>query len=234
MILVVGTSKGGEGKSTIATNLAAMLALRKQEVILVDADPQASSYTWAQRRQERLTQEPNEKLSQVDCVRLSGKIRDQLARLQTKYHYIIVDTQGRDSFELVSSTMVADIVLMPFTIGYFNSWALSAMSEIVDNARVINEDLQVFAVVNKASTNVNINDRAELQQILNENPELAPLKAKLLQTVIFERRIYRTATGYGLAVEEMPVQVARERSVRGKALSEMLALYQEVIDGSEK
>jgi chromosome partitioning protein len=233
MILVIGTSKGGEGKSTIATNVTSMLARRKREVILVDADPQASSYIWAQRRQELLSQEQFENHPQVDCIVLTGKIRDQLARLQTKYQYVVVDTQGRESLELVSSALVANIILMPFTIGYFSAWALKSMTEIVDNARVINENLQVFAVVNKASTNVNIHDRAELQGILNDDPTLAPLKAKLLQTVIYERRIYRTATGYGLAVEEMPMKLAKERTIKEKAHTEMLGLYKEVIDGHE-
>lgn len=48
-ILVAG-SKGGVGKSTIATHLAARYALDGKRTALVDADPQGSSIRWAERR----------------------------------------------------------------------------------------------------------------------------------------------------------------------------------------
>ena len=48
-ILVAG-SKGGVGKTTIATHLAAHSALAGQATVLADADPQGSGTRWAQRR----------------------------------------------------------------------------------------------------------------------------------------------------------------------------------------
>ncbi len=48
-ILVVG-SKGGVGKTTVATHLAAHSALEGKRTVLADADPQGSSTRWAQRR----------------------------------------------------------------------------------------------------------------------------------------------------------------------------------------
>ncbi|XFC37164.1 ParA family protein [Stenotrophomonas indicatrix] len=48
-ILVAG-SKGGVGKSTIATHLAAYAALQGKATVIADADPQGSSTRWAQRR----------------------------------------------------------------------------------------------------------------------------------------------------------------------------------------
>ncbi|MDV3467288.1 ParA family protein [Stenotrophomonas sp. C3(2023)] len=50
-ILVAG-SKGGVGKTTIATHLAAHAALQGQRTVIADADPQGSSTRWAQRRSE--------------------------------------------------------------------------------------------------------------------------------------------------------------------------------------
>ncbi|HEX5663014.1 MAG TPA: ParA family protein [Xanthomonadaceae bacterium] len=48
--VLVASSKGGVGKTTIATHLAAQAALTGQRTVLVDADPQGSSTRWAERR----------------------------------------------------------------------------------------------------------------------------------------------------------------------------------------
>lgn len=48
--ILVASSKGGVGKTTIATHLAAQAALTGLRTVLVDADPQGSSMRWAQRR----------------------------------------------------------------------------------------------------------------------------------------------------------------------------------------
>lgn len=47
---LVACSKGGVGKTTIATHLAAEAAVAGHNVVLVDADPQASATRWCQRR----------------------------------------------------------------------------------------------------------------------------------------------------------------------------------------
>ncbi|WP_045762064.1 ParA family protein [Xanthomonas albilineans] len=48
--ILVASSKGGVGKTTIATHLAAFYALADKRTVLADADPQGSSTRWAERR----------------------------------------------------------------------------------------------------------------------------------------------------------------------------------------
>ena len=48
--VLVASSKGGVGKTTVVTHLAAHAALAGRRTALVDADPQGSSTRWCQRR----------------------------------------------------------------------------------------------------------------------------------------------------------------------------------------
>jgi chromosome partitioning protein len=48
--VLVASSKGGAGKSTLATNLAAYYAVDGKNTVLVDADRQGSSLRWSEKR----------------------------------------------------------------------------------------------------------------------------------------------------------------------------------------
>ncbi len=48
--VLVASSKGGAGKSTLATNLAAHFALEGKRTVLIDADRQKSSTRWCEKR----------------------------------------------------------------------------------------------------------------------------------------------------------------------------------------
>ena len=48
--VLVASSKGGAGKSTLATNLAAYFAVDGKNTVLVDADRQGSSLRWSEKR----------------------------------------------------------------------------------------------------------------------------------------------------------------------------------------
>lgn len=52
-ILVIN-SKGGAGKTTIATNLASWLSRRGESIVLLDADPQGASHYWVNHRESAL------------------------------------------------------------------------------------------------------------------------------------------------------------------------------------
>src|SRR5690606_4024578 len=48
--VLVASSKGGAGKTTVATHLAAHAAVDGLRTAIIDADPQQSSTRWAERR----------------------------------------------------------------------------------------------------------------------------------------------------------------------------------------
>ena len=210
MIVTVGMEKGGDGKSTVATNLAAMLAVAGRDVLLLDSDQQGSSYLWSAVRDGDPT------LAKVTCFQKFGRVRDEISKVSRKFDHIIIDTPGRKSVALQSSMLISDLLIIPLSIGFFDAWALRTMEELVGTALTVNESLVVKTLINKASTNVTVDDRSEAEAVLQNYPTLG----SLCGAVLHERRVYRYASGAGKSVVEMPKA--------GKAAEEITTLYKEI------
>lgn len=54
-VILVANSKGGSGKSTVATHLAAYYAGQGERVLLADADRQLSALAWLSRRPDSVS-----------------------------------------------------------------------------------------------------------------------------------------------------------------------------------
>ena len=75
MIILIGSQKGGPGKTTVAVNLAVEFARQGKDVCLVDADPQRSAARWhADREEQRHT-------PAIACVEKLGNINQTLQDL---------------------------------------------------------------------------------------------------------------------------------------------------------
>jgi len=103
MIILLGSYKGGCGKSTLATSLAAMLAGAGGDVVLVDADKQSTASTWAADR------EADPSLPAVACVQKYDNIRQTLLDLDRRYSHVVVDCAGHDSKELRTGMTAAHV-----------------------------------------------------------------------------------------------------------------------------
>ena len=86
MILLIGGEKGGAGKSTIACNLAVFLACQEKDVLLLDADPQKTSSTWAYRR-SLIT---DQVLPKIHSAEKTGDIYDTVMDFSKRYKFIII------------------------------------------------------------------------------------------------------------------------------------------------
>ena len=58
MILVVGGTKGGSGKTLLASNLTVLRVTAGHDTLLIDADEQSSAMDFTRQRQQRLKGEP--------------------------------------------------------------------------------------------------------------------------------------------------------------------------------
>ncbi|MAY35756.1 MAG: partition-related protein [Spongiibacteraceae bacterium] len=107
-ILVIN-SKGGAGKTTVATNLAAWLSARGEGTTLIDADPQASAHQWVKSR--------NSSLSAVYGVRLennSATTRSFQWRAPRSTRWLITDSPpGLGGADLNDMVADHDVLVIP-------------------------------------------------------------------------------------------------------------------------
>jgi chromosome partitioning protein len=103
-VLVVLNGKGGVGKTTTAINLAAVFA-EQYQVLLVDADAQASASWWYQRSDKGM----KFSLSQaIDPESLGG------LRQQGDYELVVVDMPPALASEAIRAVVpLADYVILP-------------------------------------------------------------------------------------------------------------------------
>ncbi|WP_340642468.1 AAA family ATPase [Photobacterium damselae] len=213
-VILLAHQKGGVGKSNTATNLAVAIAKEKfkgssDQILLVDADPQATLYRWAQRREEC------DGIQSFPCIRLDGNITSQIKRESENYDYVIIDAAGRDSREMRSAMLSADLMLMPTKASLADLELLEHMSETVEVARDYNPDLAVCVFINMAPTNTQT-EKVLAKQLLREFPEF-----KLLNTVLSERKSHRDAFSEALGVHEWK---------DSKSKAEVSCLLKEVLD----
>ena len=219
MIVLFGGEKGGVGKSTLLSNLAVLRALSGREILLLDTDPQGSLAGWNAIRDE------NELEPSITCVQRSVKkdsikafIRE-VRKLEEKYDDIFIDAGGRDSVELRSAMVVADIMLSPIQASQYDLWSLERLDELVQEASPSNLELKAYTVINRVSTNPSVKEAEEAMELLAEFPNLCTLK-----TTLKDRISFRKSVREGKSVLEF---LPKDK----KAITEIKALYKELFDG---
>ena len=204
MIVTIGNSKGGVGKSTIACNLAVMAAKTGKNVLLVDADPQASSLNFRSIRES-----DDVKATAITTPTLHKDLKDF-----SNFDMILIDSGGRDTSIFRSAILAADLLVIPVLPSVYDIWAASDTIEIVKEAVLYNEKLVSRFLINMVLPN-SIMGR-DTQAALKEHEEIPILK----QTV-GARQVFKNALSMGQGVVEF--------EPKSKAAQEIAACYQEII-----
>ncbi|MBL4761138.1 MAG: AAA family ATPase [Gammaproteobacteria bacterium] len=211
MIILIGGEKGGTGKSTIATNLAALVASSGGDVLLVDTDPQGSASEWAGIREDS-------NKAPITVIQKRGKIARDILDLSERFDTVIIDAGGRDSIELRQAMGVADVMFTPLQASQFDIATLATLEEVyslVDATRGVS--LPIYAFINRASPNPLVNEYKEAQAIVGEYDCF-----RLCETVIRDRITFRKAASEGYGVHEMD-------RLDTKATYEISNLFKEVM-----
>ena len=145
MIVVVGGTKGGSGKTLLATNLTVMRTEQQRDVLLIDADEQASATLFT--RQRRQTKGIP---GYTSIQSFEADVVEQVRNLKSKYDDIVIDVGGRDTASQRAAITVAEIFVMPFAPTSVDLWTDDTVIKLLKEARPFNPNLRAYAVINKA------------------------------------------------------------------------------------
>jgi chromosome partitioning protein len=194
MIITVGNTKGGVGKTTLAVNLAIARALAGRDVWLIDGDRQGTAQTAISIRAEAGHQPGIACATYPDGPTLRAQVQQQAA----KFSDIIIDAGGRDSTALRAALVLSDVILVPFQPRSYDVWALSDIAALVDEARSVRDGLRAVAVLNCADPGEGSTDNAEAAAAVADVPQF-----EYLPTPIRRRKAFANAAGAGLSVLEL-------------------------------
>jgi chromosome partitioning protein len=208
MIVTVGNTKGGVGKTTLAVNLAIARALQGRDVWLVDGDRQGTAQTAISIRAEAGTQTGIACATYPDGPTLRAQVRQQAG----KFDDIIIDAGGRDSSALRAALVLSDVLLVPFQPRSYDVWALNDIAVLVDEARSVRDGLRAVAILNCADPGESSSDNLEAAAAVGDITQF-----EYLATPIRRRKAFSNAAGAGLSVLE-------QKPMDKKAVEELNAL----------
>jgi chromosome partitioning protein len=147
-VIVIANPKGGVGKSTLATNLAGLLARQGHAVMLGDVDKQQSSRQWLALRPPQL---PPIRGWDVD--------RDDIVRPPKGTTHVVLDTPaGLDGKRLDAVLRIAHQVLVPLQPSLFDIQATHAFVQTLLEHRRAGE-LAIGLVGMRSRSNTLSSDR---------------------------------------------------------------------------
>lgn len=195
MIICVANEKGGSGKSNIAINLAIKLHSLKEDVLLIDSDPQNSIKTFNDIRASK------EVPFGFNCVNIFGdSLASQINLLQDKYDILIIDTAGRDCDEMREALSASDILIIPTLPSDLDIAVLNKMIKLYSQYKMFKKDLKAFVVISKASPNPFLQEKIKALKDFITEKNINDLK--LCDSVLYEREIYRNSFANGMGVVE--------------------------------
>ena len=187
MIINISHTKGGVGKTMIATNLSISLVAP-----IVDLDIQQSSSRFFQlREQEGLNRLPvYTELTEELIAEYKGN----------KKKHLIIDSGGMDNNSIRQGLIVSDMIISPVAISQVEIFGLQDFNELLNSAGEVIERNKTFVLLN----NVNKQAKREIQHI----KELisSEFDFVLLNTILGTRKAYKDAYSFGQSVVELAPQ----------------------------
>lgn len=200
MITVIGSLKGGSGKSTLTFNLGVWLSLAEVDVQLLDADPQGTLTDVAEVRREEGF-EPTLQVLEWTSIS-SDKLRE--------HEETVVDVGTADMEALRSAIGLCDRVVVPVPPSQADIWSTQRFIQLVKSVER-ERPPEIVGFINRGDTHHAVRETNEAAAALVSLPEIRFVKSRLSQ-----RTVFRRSFSEGLAVFEL--------ESRGKGAKEFYAL----------
>ena len=192
--------KGGAGRSTVATNLAGMMAASGKKVALIDCDmPQATSASWYSIRKANNKHGSLTIATAADHTQLITEIE----RFNQDQDIIIIDAPPRIAEITKVALILSNICIVPLGASLADIWATSDLLSTIDQAKEHKSDVNVRILWNKFRPSTK--SAKDLSLEVKEQ-----LKLKELGTKLGYRVAYSDAFGEGLTVTEWTDKTARD------------------------
>ncbi|CCQ73512.1 ParA family protein [Magnetospira sp. QH-2] len=184
-VVAVANTKGGVGKSTLATHIAAHFARCGRKTALADLDRQKSSLAWLKRRPDNLPT-----IIGINMSKGEAKIPKGIDRL-------VVDAgaamRGQTVKDLVQQ---ADLVVIPTLASAFDEDGIIRFLKHLDKVKAVRKNKRTVAFV---ANRVRLRSRSveHLEGFLKAQE--FPVAARLRDT-----QLYVNAAAQGVSIFEMP------------------------------
>lgn len=196
MIISVLNIKGGVGKTTVATNLAAGISKTGKSVLLIDTDTQGSAVAW---RGER-----DDDKAPITVISLSAAaaLRKQIIGFRDSFDCVIIDGSPHVDALAAVSIAASDLVILPVGPSPLDIWATAKMVSQIEDAQAINPDIKARFLINKFNkvTLLSKETRAVLEEFT----------VPVLGTTLGNRVAYADTMTQGLSALEWTDRKARE------------------------
>jgi chromosome partitioning protein len=188
--IMVLNAKGGCGKSTLATNIAAYFANEGATVALADYDPQRSGLDWLERRP-------------ADRPEIAGvaAFEDGLRRVPRNADIVVSDAPARShGAELADLVKHAETIVVPVLPSTIDMQATTTfLQELGSVGKVQNKRVKIGAIANRVRDNTLIFDDLDDYLLRARVPYIAALR---------EAQNYVRAYTRGLGIFELPEYLA--------------------------
>lgn len=193
-ILGIIQVKGGAGRSTIATNLAGIVA-SKRKVALIDCDmPQGTSASWASIRQGNIT---------TATANNHTELITAIEQLNDSHDFIVIDAPPRIAEITKVILMLSELCLVPLGASAAELWATADLLQTIEAAKAIKPNVDARIIWNRfrASTK----SAQELSAAVTSGLNLKQLKSKLGYRVAYSEALAR-----GMTVMEWTDKAAKD------------------------
>jgi chromosome partitioning protein len=190
-LIIVGGTKGGTGKTTLALQIASFFAMQKNKVLIIDADLQATAYEWVHNREQAL--------NVINVQTAHGRaLPREIEKNCAAYDIVVCDIGGKANDDIANALMCGGVFLCPIQTSQFDISSLLDIKNTIERSNYPIEDTHI--IFNRVHPTAKKNTPDEARgAILSFWGNI-----NIASTYIHDRRAYNESAASSRSVWELP------------------------------